>query len=80
MYSSAEDVRDSAVSNAGIPSSAFIRHDVLVQESVSVSFLPQEENPNSASIVEQDETGNVMFLSRLSAGGEALGGVPTAGP
>ena len=68
MYSSAEDVRDSAVSNAGIPSSAFIRHDVLVQESVSVSFLPQEENPNSASIVEQCKSGNVMFISRLGSG------------
>ena len=68
MYSSAEDVRDSAVSNAGIPSSAFIRHDVLVQESVSVSFLPQEENPNSASIVEQCKSGSVMFVSRLGSG------------
>ena len=68
MNSSAEDVRDSAVSNAGIPSSAFIRHDVLVQESVSVSFLPQEENPNSASIVEQGKSGSVLFVSRLGSG------------
>ena len=52
-YFAAEVVRDSAVSNTGIPSSLFRRKDTSVHSSASMSFLAQEDHPNSASIVEQ---------------------------
>ena len=65
-----EPVRDSAVSNAGIPSSAFMRQDTSVHLSAGMSFLAEEKNPNSASTVEQGNSGNAVFLSRLRLGAE----------
>lgn len=64
-YSSAEIIRDSTVSNPDVPCSAFGHQELVAHLSARVSLLVHPQNPNSASMVVQGRSGNVVYLSHL---------------